>query len=382
MTPAAGQRGDIAELVDRAVGFARTLQAAKDRVSPRDFEWYPYDSLSNLRTMERLLGGGRRFLLDLAGDLPVLDLGCVDGDLAFFFESLGCRVQAVDHPVSNFNAMRGVRALRAALGSAVEIHSLNMDARFHLPEKWYGLVLCLGVLYHLKNPFYLLETLSRHARYCLLSTTITEYVPGLYESIAGAAAAYLADVYEINHDSTNYWVFSDAALRRLLKRANWEISDYLLTSDSLSPSPGIAGQRAFCLARSIFLDGGSNILYGKGWHPLETGGWRWTEREFAIRVESSYASPARALRMTVFLPEPLMARFPAITLRAVANGIELARECFREPGRHEYSRTLPPDAAAEADVRVDFSLDHALPPDESDHRERGLVVESLEALPE
>ena len=50
----------------------------------------------------------------------------------------------------------------------------DLDAGLDLRDRTFGLTLCLGVLYHLKNPFGLLETLAHHSRYCLLSTRIAQ----------------------------------------------------------------------------------------------------------------------------------------------------------------------------------------------------------------
>jgi len=79
------------------------------------FEWYPYDSLGSFCSLAGLLTGKRQFLLDLIGDQPVLDVGCGDGHISFFLESLGCKVVAVDNPNTNFNGMQGIKALKAAL---------------------------------------------------------------------------------------------------------------------------------------------------------------------------------------------------------------------------------------------------------------------------
>jgi tRNA (mo5U34)-methyltransferase len=73
--------------------------------------------------------------------------------------------------------MAGIRALKEALGSFVEIHAVDLDSQFELPEQQYGLVFFLGLLYHLKNPFYVLESLSKAARYCLLSTRVMRVLP-------------------------------------------------------------------------------------------------------------------------------------------------------------------------------------------------------------
>src|SRR5215471_8647447 len=102
--------------------FRRKLEETK-RAIPADFDWYPYDTLSGLAHLDRLLTGGHRDLLPAEGHgKRVLDVGCADGDLAFFLESLGYSVTAIDHPAYQHNGMRGVRALKNALGSKVAIH--------------------------------------------------------------------------------------------------------------------------------------------------------------------------------------------------------------------------------------------------------------------
>jgi hypothetical protein len=270
--------------------------------------------------------------------------------------------------------MRGVKALKSELRSSVEIHEMDLDAQFRLPQPQYGLVFFLGTLYHLKNPFYALEMLSRHARYSVVSTSITQYVPGVYDTVTATAVAYLADVYELNRDSTNYWVLSDAGFRRLLKRTNWEVCDSLLTGERNAVG-NIAGQRAFCLARSRFTDGQVTVLLGRGWHETEEGGWRWTERRLAVRLEPS----ANEIVLQLYVPEGLIARAGSVTLAANKNGRDLKPETYTEAGTYEFRRNLTPSAAGETDVRVDFALNDALPPDASDDRERGIIVSGVTA---
>src|SRR5260370_40280884 len=170
------QSRDLGELAVRAKEFGEKLAVLKAAIAPGPFTWYPYESLSALAALDQTISGDSRFLLKLAGGDPILDVGCSDGDLAFFLESLGCRVEAIDNPMTNFNAMCGVRELKKALLSALEIHAIDLDSDFGLPLSEYGLVLMLGVLYHLKNPFLVLEKLSKSARYCLISTALTSAV--------------------------------------------------------------------------------------------------------------------------------------------------------------------------------------------------------------
>src|ERR1039458_8640104 len=59
--------------------------------------------------------------------------------------------------------MAGVEALKRALDSSVRIEPLDLDGPFYLPLRHSGLALCLGILYHLKNPYRVLETLAAHS---------------------------------------------------------------------------------------------------------------------------------------------------------------------------------------------------------------------------
>jgi len=369
---------DIAELCERAKVFGEKLTSLKSRMSPGPFIWYPYQSLSALPLLDRTLTGDSRQLLDLAGAGTILDIGCADGDLAFFFESLGHTVEVVDNPITSFNAMCGVRALKNSLRSSIAIHSLDIDKSLALPSDDYGLVLLLGVLYHLKNPFLVLENLAKRARYCLLSTALTAVAPQVKSDVSSSPLGFLASERELNGDATVFWIFTDSGLRRLLERTNWEICDYRIfsTEDRWKEDPDrpIADLRAFCLLRSKFADQAVNVLYGRGWHAPEQSGWRWTERQFAVRFETARRMEAGRLRLRLYIPEPLLAHFGKLTIEAVANGMTLAPETFTRPGEQDFIRNLAPLSTAAGDIRVDFSLSTALAPDPEDRRERGVVV--------
>src|SRR5215469_16840093 len=120
-------------------------------------DWYPWASLAALETLDDFLLGDIEKLRSLIGRERVLDVGCGDGDVGFFLESLGARVDAIDHAPTNYNALLGVRALKGILRSSIGIHAVDLDQRPNLPGTNYGLAILLGVLYHLKNPFLVLE---------------------------------------------------------------------------------------------------------------------------------------------------------------------------------------------------------------------------------
>lgn len=369
---------DVGELVGRAREFRGRLQTIKEGVTPRDFEWYPYDSLTNLSHFDKLLTGRYRYLLDLIGDGPLVDIGCADGDLGYFFESFGCRVQLMDHPATNHNGMKGAEALRDALGSDAEIHSLDLDRQFVLPADRYRLVFFLNLLYHLKNPFYVMELLSRQCDYCLLSTRIANTLPNRQLDLSDAPIAYLLDSDELNDDNSNYWIFSEAGLRRLLKRTNWVVHDFCVAGASGQSDPHSLDrdQRAWCLARSHYALAHADLL--AGWHSAAPDGWRWTEQRFCARLETGPGNSAQ-VELKFYVPPELIDRFGAVTLFAAADHRELPSRILREAGAFSYTAKF--DApASDGWTQLDFWVDHALPPSDRDSRELGIVVSSLEIL--
>ncbi len=259
---------DISELKQRAVAFQRELDGTKAALAPQSFGWYPYGTLSNFGVLDQLLRGERRRLLELIDGRLTVDIGCADGDLAFFLETLGCRVAVIDYAPTNYNGLQGLRLLKSALNSRVEIHEVDLDSQFVLPGgQSYGLVFLLGTLYHLKNPYFVLESIARRARFCLISTRIARYASGrrrrlrLFRDrreksdrvkLADLPVAYLLDELECNDDFTNYWIFSEGGLHRILRRAGWSVSDYLSVGNTADSDPASAegDERAFCLVRS------------------------------------------------------------------------------------------------------------------------------------
>jgi tRNA (mo5U34)-methyltransferase len=363
---------DIAALVTEAARFGERARRARESLGNAGFPWYPYDTLSALGHLEKLLTGANRGLLD--GHGRVLDMGSQDGELSFFLESLGYQVVAVDHPAYNHNGMRGIRALKAALGSAVEICELDADRPFTLPHDTYDLVFFLGILYHLRNPFYVLEELARRTTHCLLSTRVARRFPDGSAMPGNVALAYLLGEEELNQDNSNYFIFSEAGLRTMLDRTHWEIRDYVSLGDtSLSdPVRPDRDERVFCLLRSRYGRLANLQLLG-GWHESEETGWRWTEREFAVGLHA--ARGRRRLSMKLYVAEETVRRLGAVTFNAAVNGKELVPAVYDTEGMASYEREFQAEGG---ELELRFHLDKALAPEEADSRERGIIVASIE----
>lgn len=371
---------DIRTVAQLAHEFNQKLQAIKSGAPLVNAAWYPYDSLGNFSHLDRLLRGTRRDLSTLIGSQPVLDLGCADGDFAFFLESLGCRVRAFDSAPTNYNGMLGVATLKETLRSGIEINEIDLDTQFEL-EGTCGVAFLLGILYHLKNPFFVLEKLARHTRYCFLSTRVAQRTPDRKMDVEEYPIAYLVDPVETNNDDTNFWIFSDAGLRRLISRTGWQICDYLRIGNTFDSDPASwqGDERVFCLLRSYAPELGpfaredaDPVELLSGWHGLEPGGHRWTERRFAIAVRG--AAGYAELRLHYAVTDQLLARTGAVVLTASVGGRTFPGQRSAKPGNFVYTVELSDPAT------VYFELDKALPAGAIEERELGVAVSSVELV--
>jgi len=255
---------DVTELANRSQEFLKTLDARKSELAPTEFGWYPYGTMHNFPILESLLSDANRSPLPPVDAGPIADIGAADGDTAFFLESLGYQVHAIDYPPTNYNSCRGIRLLKRALDSNVEILETDLDSQFALPAQEYALVFFLGILYHLKNPYFVLESLARRARYAFISTRVARYniadaaknpYPGTNQQrveITSIPAAYLVAPDETNNDATNFWMFTEVGLRRILHRTGWEVLDFIMIGNTKNsdPATNAGDERAFCYVRS------------------------------------------------------------------------------------------------------------------------------------
>jgi tRNA (mo5U34)-methyltransferase len=251
---------DFTSLLEEANPLVKQLQAIKDSHKPEGFTWHGYNTLNNFTIINQLLRN-HRDLFARVHERPIADVGAADGDVAFVLEQLGFNVEIIDNPPTNWNGMLGAYRLKELLDSSATIREIDLDRYFDLPRRDYGLVIFLGVLYHLKNPFYVLERLAESTEYCLVSTRVARWTydcapeplvekkrswfkppvnPGQDERavhLGGTSVAYLLDSDECNNDSTNFWIFSMPGLNKILKRTGWEILESLNGGDLQASNP-------------------------------------------------------------------------------------------------------------------------------------------------
>lgn len=248
---------DFEDVRKQALDYREELLARKAEIAPADFDWYPYDTMANIFHLDAMLTGERRSIFDEIAGQPVADIGAADGDFGFFLEQrLGCTVDLVDNGPTNFNGLRGARRLVAELDSTTTVHEVDLDSQFALPRDHYRAVFFLGILYHLKNPYYVLESLARRADLCFVSTRIAQLTPDHNTRVKHVPVAYLLHPQETNNDATNYWIFSEAGLLRLFDRCGWDVVDFTTVGCTTGSDPAAPDrdERAFALLRSRTAD--------------------------------------------------------------------------------------------------------------------------------
>src|SRR5215469_7966576 len=146
----------------------------------------------------------------------------------------------------------GVRILKEALNSSVTIRSVDVDSQFVLPSKKYDAIFLLGTLYHLKNPFFVLEKLTQMTPYCFASTRIARQTTDGH-LLSPYPVAYLLGPRECNDDYTNYWIFTDEGLKRLIDRTGWRLLSQVNIGDTTNSTPADPDrdERAFVFLRGV-----------------------------------------------------------------------------------------------------------------------------------
>jgi tRNA (mo5U34)-methyltransferase len=175
---------------------------------------------------------------DLRGR-TVLDIGAWDGAFSFEAERRGAdRVVAVDSFCWNgegWGSKKGFECARRLLGSRVEDREVEVLDLSPDTVGVFDLVLCLGVLYHMRHPLLALERIASVCRGQLMLWTHVD----MLDCERPAAALYPGT--ELNDDPTNWWGLNPAAVSGMLGTAGFTRAEmtYLWRSDRV-PSQGNA----------------------------------------------------------------------------------------------------------------------------------------------
>lgn len=182
--------------------------------------------------------------------LRVLDVGTRDGYFAFEAERRGAEVVAVDYLQPEDT---GFGIARDLLGAAVECEVCNVYDLDPARHGTFDVVLCLGLLYHLRTPLRALDRIwdvCRPGALLVVETQLLDHallVDGTMRSLADIdpilADIALAQFYPgdaLNGDPTNYWAPNAACMRGLLEDAGFAVRD-----------EHVAGPRGIFHARQI-----------------------------------------------------------------------------------------------------------------------------------
>ena len=116
-----------------------------------------------------------------------------------------------------------------------------------------------------------------------------------------------------------------------------------------------------------------------GFYEIENRAWRWSGKEFAVRVrnpdKADSQGAAVVLRFTI--PQSQISALGPITIRGDAGGEQLPPQTYSTAGAFEYRHNLPTSVFDDGDVTVTFTLDKTRRPSSDDRRNVGIVVESV-----
>lgn len=236
-------------LLEKLPDFAKKLQELKSK--SYGFPWYAYGTLNNFYHLQPLITS--EFDGIFSGSKRIADIGAADGDLAFFLETLGHKVDIYDHATTNMNGLKGAKKIAEILKSSSNIYDVDLDSQMKLHNQ-YDVIILLGILYHLKNPFYILETLAKASKYMVVSTRIARRFHAGGPDLSRQAAAYLLGPNESNNDATNYWIFTENGLKRIFDRSGWTTAAFRTVGDiqSSTPQDPDHDERAFALLISRY----------------------------------------------------------------------------------------------------------------------------------
>jgi tRNA (mo5U34)-methyltransferase len=182
----------------------------------------------------------------------VMDIGAWDGFWSFYAERRGAAsVLATDDCSQNWAGGAGLRLAHELLKSNVEIREDLPVYELTSLNRTFDIILCLGVFYHLRDPFYAF-TQIRHCCH-----------PGTIVAVEGELAWNCVAQNEVRYFYNNWLEFlpSESALAGLLKSAYLQIDSWGWLHPSrtqTSEHAALQSDRAFLFCRPFT---GTNEMY-------------------------------------------------------------------------------------------------------------------------
>jgi hypothetical protein len=117
----------------------------------------------------------------------------------------------------------------------------------------------------------------------------------------------------------------------------------------------------------------------KGFYGVEQNAWRWTDQEFAVDLSPPLHSDQKGAQLVVKLavPDAVIQKLTSVQLSAAIQGYKLEPQIYTKSGQFTYTRDVPADKLHGELVRIEFALDHALPPAADDRRTLGIIVSEV-----
>jgi hypothetical protein len=117
----------------------------------------------------------------------------------------------------------------------------------------------------------------------------------------------------------------------------------------------------------------------KGFYSTDNEYWRWTARESSIILNppKDAAQRGAVLVLRYAIVEAVLASLKTLDLTIAVDGIALPTQHYEKPGQFTLRLDVPVEALRYDPVRVDFTLDKALPPSGREVRELGFIVSEV-----
>ena len=162
----------------------------------------------------------------------VLDIGAWDGFFSFEAERYGAaRILATDHYCwsgAGWGTKAGFDLMHRHFDSKVESMDVDLPELSPATLGTFDIVLFLGVLYHLKDPFGGLEKAAAMCREQLIVETAADML-----HIDEPVMRYYLGT-ELNSDATNFWAPNRACLKNMLHELGFPTVEFLKQTDGPS----------------------------------------------------------------------------------------------------------------------------------------------------